>query len=274
MSENPYEYREDHCDSRSIALGDGSACRFPETPFVISLRYRRQPCTLTVFSDHLLIAGEKLNEPIRVERTEMLRFRFWSFTYSGNLTLTFRNRKLKLKVRRESQIFLKLGWLETWSQRIADPLEAVEKARQKSENMILLLGCQFTFYAAEFFSRILVSDRPGIVFGHLPVTSCLFLLSPFCCFYSFWGLMQRSRSGLWPVPVMLGGFIISLTNDAVQAHFRYSLSTAEQNTLFRIFCGLGFVSIAILVLFGMGYYLPYRRLRRLDLQIRETQDED
>jgi len=271
MSENPYQYHEEQHAERFVP-DDGSACRFPKTPFVISLKYRRRPCTLTVFADHLLIKGEKLQEPIRVERHEKIRSRFVSVIPWGDLALIVRNRKYKFKVRREPQIFLKLGWLEAWNQRTVDPQEAAEITRQRSENLILLfpklmtfiLGFEFSLFTILFFMK---AGQPNFstAAGFLWVAVLILAMGSI---YSFWGLMQRSRIGLLPIPAMMVGCIAFLiVFQAIRYFFHRDvvLSSFVFDSLIFSSVGCFFISI---------YYLPYRQLKRLDRQIHETQEED
>ena len=271
MSENPYQYHEEQHLERSVP-DDGSACRFPKTPFVISLKYRRHPCTLTVFADHLLIKGEKLQEPIRVERHEKICSRFWSVIPWGDLALIVRNRKYKFKVRREPQIFMKLGWLEAWNQRFAEPFEAAEKARRKSENLILwipklmtlILVCEFSLLAIIYFMKAAQTNFSTAA-RFLWVAVLLLAMSSI---YSFWGLMQRSRIGLLPIPAMMNSCIAFLiVFQAIRYFFHRDvvLSSLVFDSLIFSSVGCFFISI---------YYLPYRQLKRLDRQIHETQEED
>jgi len=276
MSENPYEYHEE-ADAQAVA--DGTGCAFPKTPFEISLRYRWRPCTLTVFADHLLIEGEKLPEPVRVERNEKFRFRFWSTICWGDFVFLYRKKKLKLKVRHEPQIFLKLGWLKTWQQCLYDPQEAAEMAEEKSQDLILLfpkvisliIGVEFLLFGIIHFITITVMMATPFYRSpnELLLLGSLFLLG-LSGLYSFWELRRRSRNGLWPLPVTYAGVLIITVIYGVYIIVRHSADYDETFRLVSVYGMLGFFWVGAALL----YYMPYRQLRRLDHQIRETRDED
>ena len=276
MSENPYEYHEE-ADVQMVA--DGTGCAFPKTPFEISLRYRRRPCTLTVFADHLLIEGEKLPEPVRVERNEKFRFRFWSVICWGDFVFLYRKKKLKFKVRHEPQIFLKLGWLKTWQQCLYDPQEAAEMAKQESQDMILfwpklyslIIGVEFLLLGMIYFIMIMVMMVTPFYRSpeRLLLSGSIFLLG-LSCSYSCWKLRRRSRNGLWPFPVTYAGVLIIMLIYGVYIIVRHSADYDETLRLVSVYGMLWFLWVGVALL----YYLPYRQLKRLDHQIRETRDKD
>ena len=267
MSENPYEYFDESPETPPV---DGSACPFPKTPFVISLRYRKRPCTLTVFGDHLLIEGEKLPEPVRVERNESFRFRFWSVIACGDLSFLYRKKKLKFKVRKEPQIFLKLGRLTAWQQCLHDPHEASEKAEEKSQNLILLwpkifimlCGCELFMYLMMAF-MIYPQSSQGSPADYARFPLVLLTLS---CVFSYMELRRRNRRGLWFIPITVGGLILYDTLWSLYRHFFLGRSPEVVHLI---------LAMCVMWLFiALIFYLPYRQLKRLDRQIRETRGED
>lgn len=278
MSGNPYEYHDEHAGTPPVANAeytreaiDASAYPFPKTPFEISLRYRGRLCTLTVFGDHLIIEGEKLPEPIRVERNEPFRFRFWSPIRWGDFVFICRKKKYKFKVRGESQIFLKLGWLHAWGQCLVDSQEAAEKAEHKSQDLILFLpkvisliiGVEFLLFTIGF-AAVYVFASPGSP-TRTSIIPCF--LSAFAAVYSYVGLSKRNRLGLWPIPFAFTGFMIITFGWVLYEHF---FSSQFREGILRLFIYCCFTSC----FFATVYYLPYRQLKRLDDQIRETRNED
>ena len=229
-------------------------------------RFRRSP----------VIEGEKLPESVRVERDEKFHFRFWSPICWGDFVFLYRKKKLKFKVRREPQIFLKLGWLKAWQQGLHDPQEAAETAKEKSQDLILLLpkilslifGFQLLVYLVAALISSLFAD--SVLPLHMYCLPILFLLSSCGCFYSHACLRQRNRLGLWICPAMIGIFYTAIVAYAIWGSFRYSSGQDDVTQLVLSLWGTGFG----VLLYASFYYLPYRQLKRLDHQIQETQGKD
>ncbi|MDR1960327.1 MAG: hypothetical protein LBQ54_15040 [Planctomycetaceae bacterium] len=203
MSENPYEYHDYENEPIRINQSgwDYRDCPFPAVPFEISCRYKGKPARMTAERDRLRFEGEGFSEILYVERDTPIHVRYWYTVWGGNLTFRFHGRLLRLKVRGEKSLLLKLGRLVAWNRCISDPDDAKAVAVEASEKFIYFMPFLLTLAMLAENIFFIINGIPlsevGIKYPALLVNV---IVCPLICLFC---IGKRRVSGILFIPIVL-----------------------------------------------------------------------
>ena len=255
MPLNPYEYTETPKPDISPD-NDGD---FPPTPFTLKLARRGRSCLMTVEQDHLVIEGESLCEPIRIQRHE--RYRLNScFYYAGKELIVWHRptrKEFTFRIEEQGMADLKISWLFAWKEGVPDnrtPEEHVKKTSNKwlykaPISWLLFNTVLFGFFVSAFYNR-------GVV---LPVWQSI-VLSVFsiASLAAFVLMFIRIKEGILLTALILFSFyLICMTSTDVFLFIRSNV----------------FLLVILCLATWKTCVMSYVRATRLQRQIRENQTE-